>query len=243
MKRRVLTAGAGLRIDVDACLRRRSRCRTMKETPMFADQVKSGALPPVDKRIPAAALGGQALRRRRRPGPAGRPAQHADGQRARYPPDDGLQLHPPDRLRRQVQAAARHPRKLRGQGRPRVHLQAARRAQMVRRPALHDRGFPLLLGRRRQQQGPLAGGPNGRAPGRRQAAQGRDHRPAHHQVHLGEAQPLLHREPGARRAALPLPAGPLPEEVPRQVHARGRDPEVRQGRPAELGARSTAAWT
>ena len=47
-------------------------------------------------------------------------------------------------------------------------------------------------------------------------------------LHLGQAQPLLHREPGARRPALPVPAGALPQEVPRQVRlARGH----RQGGP------------
>ena len=155
MKRRVFTRlcpSAVLRPG----LRRPTRCRTLQETPMFADQVKSGALPPVDKRIPAAALDRRAVRRRRRSRPAGRPAQHAGRERARHAPDDALQLHAADRLRRPVQAAARHPRELRGQGRPRVHLQAARRPQMVGRPALHHRGLPLLLGRRRQQQGTVA---------------------------------------------------------------------------------------
>ena len=40
-------------------------------------------------------------------------------------------------------------------------------------------------------------------------------------------------ESQARAApALPVPAGALPQEVPRQVHARGGDPEARQGQPA-----------
>ena len=42
---------------------------TMQETPMFADQVKSGALPPVDKRIPDSPMDRQAIRRRRRSRP------------------------------------------------------------------------------------------------------------------------------------------------------------------------------
>ena len=51
MKRRVFTAAVALALwspfvaDADPL-------PTMQETPMFADQVKSGALPPVDKRIP-----------------------------------------------------------------------------------------------------------------------------------------------------------------------------------------------
>jgi peptide/nickel transport system substrate-binding protein len=48
----------------------------MQETPSLMEQVKSGALPPVDKRIPSSP-GRQAVRRRR-PGQARRPAQHAD---------------------------------------------------------------------------------------------------------------------------------------------------------------------
>lgn len=80
----------------------------LKETPMLADQVKSGALPGRQAHPPAA-LGGHALRRRRRAGPAGWPAQHAGRQRARYASDDDLQLHAPHHSRRQVQAEARHP--------------------------------------------------------------------------------------------------------------------------------------
>ena len=88
----------------------------LQETPMFADQVKSGALPPVDQRIPAAAVDRHAFLRLGRARPLGRPDQHADRQRARHAPDDALRQRAADRLRRPVQAAARHPRKLRGQG-------------------------------------------------------------------------------------------------------------------------------
>ena len=49
----------------------------MQETPSLVEQVKSGALPPVDKRIPQQPLDRHAVRRRRRPGQARRPAQHA----------------------------------------------------------------------------------------------------------------------------------------------------------------------
>ena len=118
----------------------------------------------------------RALRGRRRPGQARRPAQHADHGLTRYPSDDGLQLHPIDRLRRQVRAAPRHPRELRGQGGPRVHPEAARRPQMVGWPPLHHRGLPLLLGGHRQQQRAVAFRAVRRAHRRRQAAQGRDHR-------------------------------------------------------------------
>ncbi len=54
---------------------------------------------------------------------------------------------------------------------------------------------------------------------------------AHHQVHLGQAQPLLHREPGARRPAVPVPAGALPQEVPRQVRFGRGHRQGGQGRP------------
>src|SRR5204862_96131 len=78
----------------------------------------------------------------------------------------------------------------------------------------------VFLGGCRQQQGPLAVWSSGRALGRRQAAQGRDRRRAHHQVQLGPVQPLLHRNPGARRSALPVHAGALSQEVPSEVHRR-----------------------
>ena len=52
MKRRVFTAAVALAFWGRVVRRAPSRCPRMQETPMFADQVKSGALPPVDKRIP-----------------------------------------------------------------------------------------------------------------------------------------------------------------------------------------------
>lgn len=51
MKRRVLTTALVLGLFGGPALAA-DPLPTMKETPMFADQVKSGALPPVDKRIP-----------------------------------------------------------------------------------------------------------------------------------------------------------------------------------------------
>ena len=42
----------------------------LQETPMFAEQVKSGALPPVAKRIPEPAVDRAEVRRRRRPRPS-----------------------------------------------------------------------------------------------------------------------------------------------------------------------------
>ncbi|HSH99085.1 MAG TPA: hypothetical protein VLA02_00685, partial [Reyranella sp.] len=51
MKWRVFTAALGLALWYPL-LAAADPVRAMLETPQFADQVKSGALPPVDKRIP-----------------------------------------------------------------------------------------------------------------------------------------------------------------------------------------------
>src|SRR5580693_9301624 len=123
MKRRVFTQGLLFSVFCGPALAA-DPLPTLQETPMFAEQVKSGALPPVAERIPNPPwivrkfAGGD--------GP-GRPAQYAGGERPRYAPDDDLQLHAPDRVRRPVQIASRHSRELRSQGRPGIHLQAARR--------------------------------------------------------------------------------------------------------------------
>src|SRR6185436_18643233 len=51
MKRRVFTAAMGVALWYPL-LAAANPVPAMHETPQFADQVKSGALPPVDKRIP-----------------------------------------------------------------------------------------------------------------------------------------------------------------------------------------------
>ena len=66
MKRRVFTQGIAARPVVLPGLRRADPLPALQETPMFADQVKSGALPPVDKRIPEPPWIVQQVRRRRR---------------------------------------------------------------------------------------------------------------------------------------------------------------------------------
>ena len=67
---------------------------------------------------------------------------------------------------------------------------------------------------------------------------------AHHQVQLGQAQSLLHRKPGARRAALPVPAGALPQEVPSpSTPTRRRSPSRPRAARAPAGCRSTAGST
>ena len=56
-------------------------------------------------------------------------------------------------------------------------------------------------------------------------------------VQLGSAQSLFHRKPGTCRAAIPVSACPLPEEVPSQVHRPRGDRQVGEKRPRwELGA-------
>ena len=50
---------------------------SLHETPMFAEQVKSGALPPVAKRIPQQPLVVKTFAGGDGPGRPGRPAQHA----------------------------------------------------------------------------------------------------------------------------------------------------------------------
>ena len=50
-------------------------------------------------------------------------------------------------------------------------LQAAQGPPLVRRPSVHRRGLPLLLGRRGEQQGAVARRPAARPAGRRRAAE------------------------------------------------------------------------
>ena len=189
----------------------------LQETPMLAEQVKSGALPAVDKRVPKQPLvvtkfaGGD--------GP-GQPGGQLNMLVASARDTRLMTVYSYTRLivyDDRVQAAARHPRELRGQGRPRVHLEAARRPQMVGRPALHHRGLPLLLGRHRQQQGAVAVRPVGRADGRRQAAQGRDHRRADDQVTPGTS---------------PTPTSSRARRAPRRSSCSGRRTTSRSSTPS-----------
>ena len=70
----------------------------------------------------------------------------------------------------QLQHRPRHPRARRQRRQPRLHAASAPRTQMVRRPAVHRGGLPLLLGGRRQQPGPVAVRPAAGAAGARPAA-------------------------------------------------------------------------
>ena len=131
MKRRDFTAGIALAVLAPAIAR--AKPGNLVETPGLAEQVKSGGLPAVAKRIPEVPSVVKRFSGVGRSRPLRRPGQHAGRQRARYAPDDALRQRAADRVRRPVQAPIRHPRKLRGQGRPRVHPEAARRPQVVRR--------------------------------------------------------------------------------------------------------------
>ena len=95
---------------------------------------------------------------------------------------------------------------------------------LVRRPAVHQRGFPLLLGGRRQQRGSCSPtGPPIRAAGRRRGAQGRDPRRADRALQLvaSRTRSSCRRWP-ARPPLVHLPAGPLPQAVPRALRRSRR---------------------
>ena len=106
--------------------------------------------------------------------PARRRSPDAGRQQPGHPPSGGVRLCAPGRLRPRSQPRAGHPERGRGRGRPRVHAAAARGASLVGRRAVHDRGFPLLLGGRRQQREAqsLRAAPG--VAGRRRVAAGRD---------------------------------------------------------------------
>ena len=106
---------------------------------------------------------------------------------------------------------------------------------LVGRPAVHDRGFPLLLGGRRattrscRRPAPpefmLVDGkpPQVRGPGR-----------AHGPLHLGQAQPALPAALAGPRRPVHLPAGPLPQAVPRQIRRQGEARGSREEAEAEV---------
>ncbi len=104
--------------------------------------------------------------------------------------DEKLELH------------ARHPRKLRGRRGPHLHLQDARRPQMVGRQPADGGGFPLLLGGRADQRGPVVRRPAARPARRRQAAALRNRRPTDRSLHLGR-----------RRIPISCPASPPPQPL------------------------------
>jgi hypothetical protein len=149
----------------------------LQETSGLLDKVKSGALPPIDKRLPKQPRVIESF-------------SGADGSRPHGGQLNMLVASARDTRLMTIYSYTRlivyddkfklNPDILESyevKDEPRVHVQAARWPQMVGRPSLHDRGFPILLGGRRQQQGPLAGTDRiRRASGRRQAAQGGDHR-------------------------------------------------------------------
>lgn len=101
------------------------------------------------------------------------------------------------------------------------------RASAGGRSALDDAGNPVV---RRQGEGRHLPPVAERIP--------RPPRMLRNFAQLGKAQSLLHRKPGAGRSALPLSAGPLPQEIPRPIRRPVQDLPNRPGRPArrQLGA-------
>ena len=106
----------------------------------------------------------------------------------------------PRRLRRGARAAARSRRAGRRERGARLHLRPARGSPLVRRAAVHERGFPLLLGGRRAQQGAQPGRGAGIHARRRQAPAGRGARRAHDPLQLGQAEPALPADAARSRA-------------------------------------------
>ena len=147
---------------------------------------------------------------RRRAGHAGRPGQG-------HPPHGGVRLCPAGRLRRSARAEAGHPQGRRGRGWPHLHPPPAPGAPLVRWRTVHQRGFPLLVGGRRQQRPAQPDRAARRAVRRRRGAQGRVPGPPDRALQLGKAQPVLPAGARRRDAHLHLYAGPLPQAVPRKV--------------------------
>ena len=121
-------------------------------------------------------------------------------------------------------------------GRPHLHAAPAARPQMVGRPAVHRRGLPLLLGGRRQQQGAVAVRPAAGAARRRRARR-RSRSSTTRRCATAGTSPIRMFLPALAGAepALHLPAGALPEAVPREVR------RPRQGQRAGQGGRRRAA--
>ena len=121
---------------------------------------------------------------------------------------------------------------------PHLHAASAPRPQVVRRPAVHGRGFPLLLGRRRATTRTC------RRSACRRRCSSASKAPRFEVLNettvrytLGRAQSAV--PAGARGAepALHLPARALPAAVPRAATSGSRRPTRR---PSEAGSRSWA---
>ena len=97
MKRRAFIGGVLLAPLCDAPLAAEPLA-ALRETPMFADRVKAGTLPPVARRIPAQPLVVRTFAGGDGPGRQGGQLTMLMVRHARYADDDGLQLYPPDRL-------------------------------------------------------------------------------------------------------------------------------------------------
>ena len=217
---------------------------TLQETPMLADQVKSGALPPVDKRIPQQPRWSTKFAGGDGPGKPGGQLNMlvASARDTRLMTvysytrlivyDDKFKLHP-DILESYEDKEGREFT---------LKLRAGHKWSDGHPFTTED--FRFFWEDIANNKRALAFRPVRRASRRRPAAQGRDHRRAHHQVQLGQAQPLLHRKPGARRARSSCSGrrttsrSSTASTPPEEIEIR---PRAAQGQ--QLGATSTGART
>ena len=154
-------------------------------------------------------------------------------------------LRPARRLRREARARAGPSGEARERRRPGLHLPRSATA-IAGRTAIRSRPrTSATTGRTSRTTKELspAGMPEFMLR-RRQAAPLRDPRRAHGPLQLGQAEPAL--PAAARRPARPLhlPAGPLPEAVPRQVRRQGEARgAARRSRSSSPGRRCTTGST
>src|SRR3546814_2886862 len=85
------------------------------------------------------------------------------------------------------------------------------RSPLVRRPSVHHRGLPVFLGGRGEQSGAVADRSAERADAGRRGAGGRDPVADRAALLLVQAQSRVPAGAGRRQAALPVPAGALPQ--------------------------------
>ena len=192
------------------------------ETPLFAERVGKGELPPVAQRLPKEPLVVDLAAKGRSIGQARRRGDVARRPRARTSATCRSSPTPGSSATRKSSRSSRTFWRSSRTTTTRPSPSAPRRPSLVGRPSVHDRGLPLLLGGRGAQPRALAGRHPRVHDAGRQAAPLRDPRRAHGPIQLGQAEPAL--PAAARRAARPgpVPAGPLPEAVPRQIRRQGK---------------------
>ena len=226
MKRRAFLNGLLFSPLCDAALAA-DPVAAMQETPMFADRVKAGTLPPAARRIPEQPLVVTTFAGNDGPGrQGGQLTMLVTGTRdtvlmtiysyARLIVYDGTFKLKPDILESYESNEGREFT---------FRLRAGHKWSDGHPFTTEDFRFFWEDIANNAELSPS--GPRGRAFGRWQATQSRHHRRTHHQVQLGQAQPLLYRKPGARRSALSVCAGALSEEVPSEVQRCRRDRRAR----------------